>query len=296
MKSDNYGVNRIARARALLVRTFDDRLEVPSNDTYFSSYHPSKLPLLTSNRKLYEVHRLDKNKKINLVYGLRTATLELTDGCSSCKDALMVHATVNFSEDFTSRLEQMKSPVSYYGKRVKSYLRQLGIEDFWLVIEEGKRRQHQVSRRLHAHIVLSIEEYKLNRLKELLSNKNEVFYDSSGHRERRAVDISFGYEVPIYRSYISDERAELIQMEIDEYPEVTAWKLPTYYQRSNGVVFVKKISGINSGLPDYLSKQLHKRLLSKSRRNFYISRSLTSKMYSRVDEIIRSNKVACNMI
>jgi len=295
MTGEFYGVHRIAMARGKLVRTFDDRLEVPSTDSYFSSYNVSTLPLLCSWRNRYITHTLDKKKGLRLNYGLRAAMLELSEHSAKDEKLIMVHATVNFSESFTARLEKMNKPISYYGKRVKGYLKELGVDYFWLVIEEGKRRKNQVGRRLHAHIVLAINHESTERLKLILSNRNEVYYNGLGQRERRAVYVATDYEVPMYHRYMTKDKVELMQMEIDDYPEVTAWGHSNFRQALNGIAFVKKVKGINVGIADYLSKQLDDILLPRAGRNFYISRSLVKKMEARIESVIYQNKLASGM-
>ncbi|WP_206483643.1 hypothetical protein [Thalassotalea sp. G2M2-11] len=295
MNVESWGKARVARAQGILRRTFDNRREVPSTDSYFRAYKPSTLPLLTSYRKIYKTYQLDKKMKHNLNYAIRAATVLLTTPLEKNSDAEAVLITVNFSESFTKRLEAMKSPVSYYGKRLKEYLKSLNVTDFFYVIEEGKRRQNQVGRRLHAHIVLRTQKHNENELKEILQNPNEVYFDEWGNAEHRCVDVEWGYEVKMFGDYISKDDVELLEMEINDYPEQTAWKLPTLFQRSHGISFVKPMLGINVGLADYLSKQLHVQLLQRSQRNYYISRSLVKRMKSYVAEIIEHNQIAMGL-
>jgi len=94
---------------------------------------------------------------------------------------------------------------------------------------------------------------------------------------------------------MTKDKVELMQMEIDDYPEVTAWGHSNFRQALNGIAFVKKVKGINVGIADYLSKQLDDILLPRAGRNFYISRSLVKKMEARIESVIYQNKLASGM-
>lgn len=292
---DYWGKSSVGKAQGLLRRTFDNRHEVPSIDSYYRAYKPTSLPLLTSDRKLHRTHRLNKKMKHNLNYAIRAATVTIVTPLEKNSDTDSVQITVNFSESFTKRLEAMKSPVSYYGKRLKEYFKLLNITDFFYVLEEGKRRKNQDGRRLHAHIVLRAKKSSEEELKAILKNPNEVNINEREHAEYRCVHIEWGYEVKMYGDYMSKVDFELLQMEVEEYPEHTSWKLPNTFQRLNGIAFVKPMLGIDVGLADYLSKQVHVQLLKGSKRNYYISRSLLSAMKSYVLDVIRYNQVALNM-
>lgn len=292
-KSEYWGQNRVAMTQGLLRRTLDDRHEVPSTDSYFKAYYPSSLPLLTSYRRLHKTYRLEKKKNHNLNYAIRAAVVSLSSHMSSGIEVSSI--TVNFSESFTKRLEAMKNPVSYYGKRLKDYFTMLNVSDFFLVIEEGRRRRKQVGRRLHAHIVLRVKKDMEPVLKKSLQNPNEVYFDEKGNAETRCVDIEWGYAVKMFGDYMNKVDSELLLMEIEDYPEVTAWKLPNAFQRSRGIAFVKPMLGVDVGFADYLSKQLHVQLLKGSKRNYYISRSLLSHMKKDIEDVIRYNQIALNM-
>ncbi|OKY25661.1 hypothetical protein [Thalassotalea sp. PP2-459] len=279
--SEFHGTAVIARALAKNLRVFDDRAVVPHLSYYNSSYSTYNIPLLTSKRNLYKTIIINKSKSINLNYALRASVLALKE----IKHQIPVHCTVNFSQKFSKSLYSMKNPVSYCGQRYKQYFSQIGIDDFFLVIEKSR------SGRLHAHIVTSVNQSDIPYIKQLLSNSNEIQLEPNGKLEAHSVFIDLGYEIKIYKQHIDKHKKELLEMEIADYPELTTWRKSNPRERHLGISFVRRVNSIDVGLPDYLCKQLNSIIFKNSISNFYISNTLRRKLNAIAEPIIEANKI-----
>lgn len=241
---------RILRALQKQEITVNNLAPVDTNNANIPS--TDSLPFLPNPKKRSGPINIGKLK---LSYQLRYLFKALLQWKETRADHKIMFATVLFSRVTEDKLNKAKKgPVSAYGDRLSKAFKNLDNEtNFFFTLEKGK----SLNKRLHAHILIAYHPDDFDTLEALL--KKDAINTGSG------VKTQHHY---ILKHPAKPGSAEYEILELDEEHGLCSYK-----KDENGNYY-KKLP-IDVGAADYISKDLSKGCLGKSKRRYYATRSLT---------------------
>lgn len=214
---------------------------------------PDSLPDLPNRKKRTGPITVGKRK---LSYQLRYLFKALLHWKNERDGYKIAFATVHFNLPTEHKLKATKKgPVSAYADRLSKALPSLDNEtNFFFVMEQGKK---STAKRLHAHILIAYHPDDLDTLKVLL--KKGANTTGTGLR--------------IQHTYILKHPAkpgsiEYSGLEIDEANGMCC------YERDHKGSFYRELP-VDAGAVDYISKELARKVLSKTKHPYFAPRSLT---------------------
>ena len=249
---------RIQRALNKQTITGNDLAPVDTSNTNIPP--TDSLPPLPNRKKRSRPITIGKRK---LSYQLRYLFKALLQWKEDKADYKISFATVHFDRLTENKFTKAtKGPVSAYGDRLSYINKQLNHDsNFFFTLEKGKT----TNKRLHAHILIAYHPDDFNTLKMLL--KKGANTTGTGLKiqdtyilKHPARPGSFEYE-----ALEMDKKVGLCSYDDDE-------KDPK--RDGKPIKFFKELP-IDAGSVDYMSKDLAKRVISKTRHPYYAPQSLT---------------------
>jgi len=218
---------------------------IPSTDS---------LPSLSNRKKRSGPFKFGvKNRKVS--YQLRYLFKALLQWKGEREGYKTAFATVHFDRITEGKLTKAKKgPVSAYGDRLSKALKSLDNEaNFFFTLELGR----QANKRLHAHILIAYHPDDFETLKTLLKKGAN----------------NTGTGLKIQHTFILKHPArpgsfEYEALELDEEHGVCS------YEKDQDGKYFKELP-VNIGSVDYISKDLAKRVLTKTKHPYYAPQSLT---------------------
>lgn len=281
-----FGQDRIEAAINELVSVFSVGELVPGNSPTRSPYLASKLTKLKSARDLYKTQVIDRKYNLHLNFGLRAAVISVLEQTKKFENATTVLITLALTEHYSNRLKiidrhkSSKPPLSAVRADLKrTIFDKFSISHEFFVIEKSSNGN------FHLHIVASIVcsdvatlkgcEFKNTRTYENL--RSALISSYFVEKFNTAVQIKEDYIKEIYCKTIGQQETELLELELDSLGANSGWKVgKTFKDKKTGqtaILSYKTVCPlpINTGIADYLAKELRDKVFETSRDNFSIS-------------------------
>lgn len=305
------GKARIEAALKEIASVFSNVLTVPRNSPFYSPYLVSKLTKLKAERSLYKIIEIDSKNKQYLNFGLRAAVLAVLNQTSKSENAATVMITFTLTEHYCRRLKSIdstvvsrgngKPPISALRADLKRTLfNKFSITHEFFVLERSRGGC------FHAHILASLPCPELKTLKGVALTTTDTFnrlklalkeLDFVRSNSNNAIQIKDHYNCEVYRRVIGEEASEFIELDIDSLGDDSGWKIGKYFtDLSTGEITVVSYKSsrplnIDTGIADYLSKELKRKIFRSSRDNYSISSAVRQELKVLAKEIIAYNRM-----
>jgi hypothetical protein len=256
---------RISRALNKQEITGNDLAPVDTSNTNIPS--TDSLPSLPNRKKRSRPITIGKRK---LSYQLRYLFKALLQWKEDKVDYKISFATVHFDRITEGKFTKAaKGPVSAYGDRL-SYINKQLIHDanFFFTLEKGKT----TNKRLHAHILIAYHPDDFDTLKAGLKK--------GANTTGTGLKIQDTY---ILRHPARPGSFEYEALEVDEEQGVCS------YDKDKTGNYFKELP-VDAGSVDYMSKDLAKRVISKTKHPYYAPQSLTKTANQLWDEAYEKQK------
>lgn len=230
--------------------TGNDLAPVDTSNTNIPS--TDSLPSLPNRKKRTGPIKTGKRK---LSYHLRYLFKALLQWKETRADHKVSFATVHFDRVTEDKLTKAKKgPVSAYADRLSKALNNLDNEaNFFFTMEKGKSS----NKRLHVHILIAYHPDDFDTLKALLKK--------GANTTGTGLKIQHTY---ILRHPARPGSFEYEALELDESHGVCS------YNKDKDGNFFKELP-VDAGSVDYMSKDLAKRVITKTKHPYYSPQSLT---------------------